>query len=94
MKTDLHQCAANIARAITQPRLRRELHYECGLYKNDHDRAPMAALHLDHTCTTPLVKLLAVMAAGMLAMWAVCGMIGWWRRIFCRDACDCGCDCH
>lgn len=94
MKTDLHSCAQKIARAATQPRLHRELHFECGLYKSDHDRTPCAALQLDHVATTPLIKLIAVMAGMALSLWLICGMMRWCRRIFCHHPKITGCDCY
>ena len=93
MKADLHSYTQKIAHAATQPRLHRELHYECGLYKSDRDHTPCAALHLDHVATTPLIKLIAVMAGMALSLWLVCGMMRWCQRNFCRRPKTGGCDC-
>ena len=94
MKTDLHYYTQKIAHAATRPRLRQKLHYECGLYKDEHQRSPVAALHLDHCSATPLIKLIAVTVALMLGMWAVCGMIRWRKRLCTCHTSTGRCDCH
>ena len=64
--------AKKVMEAVKRPTLRQSLHYDCGIYKDENDLNPALSFHLGGDHATPLIRIVAVVAAVVLALAMVC----------------------
>lgn len=76
---------------LCRPTVRHSLHYHCGLYPEEHGRAPISSFRLDHDSSCPLLRVLALMGLLMLVVLSVSSLC---HAIAARRSRGQGCHCE
>ncbi|MBO5898541.1 MAG: hypothetical protein J6R04_05985 [Clostridia bacterium] len=63
MKYALQQSCRQMKDALTRPEVRKAFHYECGIYRDKSNAAPIVSLRMSHRCRTPLWRMIAIASA-------------------------------
>lgn len=89
MKETICQTATSLWNAVKAPEMRHRLHYEWGLYKNEQEKQALLSFRLHHECSSPLIKILAVMGMMVAAVAAMCTLSSAIHRLCHRKSCRC-----
>ena len=88
MKHTVQHCTDRLLAAACRPEVRHSMHYECGLYKSSDARTPVVCARMEHDCTLPLIRLIAIAASIMLAAMALRSLLSFCHRGKCKKHCN------